>query len=255
MLVSHSQTDVAEITRLEGERANAARNGMGVAQYYTSDYVGIAVTGVVPPNSVLLQHGGPQRSLAVRQLTVRVIGDAAFTRGVQIGGIPRTAPVRFLRVWRKEANGWKIAAFHATWMERARVPASRLREPPAPLPSMPPDTNDEAEAIKAHFALDAAFAARDATAIASLTSTDFVMVAADGVEKDRTSVNSQGTLLIDGLRARTIGSLVVLNYREIPRLADGVLGVPALVTRVFMRSETGWIALVSQHTSIADGYR
>src|SRR5262245_61764425 len=128
-----------DIRQVEQQRADAERTGSGLDRFYSADCWGITRAGAKSDLRAVLAEK-PDAKFSVADVDVRAYGEAALAFGVQRGG--DGAAVRFLRVWVKQSDAWKLVAFHGTAVapdsSYMGAPSSIMASPRAS-PTGPPD--------------------------------------------------------------------------------------------------------------------
>ena len=141
-----AQTPKDTIIEREHARAEANRTGRGREALYRPEYFAIDRNGVVSGYADIVKAGADPKYRLEEPFNVQVYGNVALVTGIQQAGAA-PGPSRFLRVWVREGNAWKIASFHGTSILQGSAPAavSRPAPPRTPLPKL---SGESAEVLK-----------------------------------------------------------------------------------------------------------
>jgi hypothetical protein len=242
------------IVKREEARIAALRSGQGREQFYSRDYVTIN-----PPGQVIVGFqpaAKPNSALYAKDIKVVVANQSGAVVTLLQGPrpadapFPSTDPDRFLDIWANEQGTWRLVARQGVWVR----PAETAAPPPAiKAPGVSPHqpkTAAEGEILKAHEAVEDAFARHDAAAYERLTLPEFVRIGERGQLVSRpewVKANITGNTtarelpLADDIRIRVYGDLAVMTHRHIARDTKGMTPArPLRMMRAWVRRDGGW---------------
>jgi hypothetical protein len=251
-----AQASKDTIIEREHARAEANHTGKGREALYRPDYFAIDRNGVVSGYADIVKSGADPKYRLEEPFNVQVYGNVALVTGIQQAGAA-PGPSRFLRVWVREGNAWKIASFHGTSILQGSAPAavSRPAPPRTPLPKL---SGESAEVLKAQEAITTSFATVEVKTYERYTAPEFVRVNYEGALLSRaeflkTVSDNQKSVPAgnEDIRIRIYGDVAVETYRNITFLRDGTAGPPERITRVFVKRGGMWQQAIKQFTRIA----
>ncbi len=240
-----------DIRQLEQQRAEAARAATSLDRFYAADYWGITRAGAKTDLKTVLSEK-PDPRFSVTDMDVRTYDNGAIAIGIQRVGDGQA--VRFLRVWVKQSDVWKVVASHGTAVASdtsyTGAPSSVVATPRAS-PTGPPDRtvlavenlllrheshNEDAEA-RALTTNDAIFVNHTGTPTVPYKDPRTIPLKSEICSWDRVQSYGdtavvQGTLLWTDINGYTPGQL---RY-----------------TRVWVRQDGAWKLAAEQRTSISN---
>jgi uncharacterized protein (TIGR02246 family) len=243
-----------DIVRAEHARVKAIHAGAEDA-LYTEDYVGIPGNGSIQ-DVVQVRAAGANPNYAISDVKAQVYGNAAIATGTQL--VKTGGNARFVRVWVRQGDTWKVASFHSTrigeWPDAPPVVAAPTAEPTS---NFKPSNDDERAVMQVLHGIIAAGANADAAAYARLTSKDFVRIGAQGQLFTReqwladVAKRSKGPGVIAyEIKIRVYGDLAVLTDLNTGKTADGAFRPPARVTSIFVKEDGQWKLRLTQSTPV-----
>jgi hypothetical protein len=247
-LATLAAQDQSPIFRQEEARIEAARAGLGLARFYRQS---VMVNGRVRNREQAIPSVARSSDHALEGMpTVTVRGTAAIAIGTE--RVDR-ARVRFVRVWVAEGGEWRIGAYHETRI--AEMPAEETspakREGARTYAS---GQGSAGEVLKAHWALNEAWARHDLATYSAHTAASFVTVDAAGHERSRDDfvrgVSGDQARVIafsDDTTAMVFGEVAVVGFRHQDVQADGTPNSSRQWrTRVFERNAGTWQQVIAQ---------
>jgi hypothetical protein len=247
-LATLAPQDQNPILRQEAARIEAARAGGDLARFYRQS---VMVNGRVRNRAQAIPSFARSGDYALEGIpTVSVRGTAAIVIGTELVARER---VRFVRVWVDEGGEWRIGAYHETRiteMPAEETPSARREGSRAYAYGQ----GTEGEVLKAHWALNDAWARHDLATYSAHTAASFVTVNAAGRERSRDDfirgVSGDQARVIafsDETMATVFGEVAVVGFRHQDVQADGTpSGSRQWRTRVFERNAGTWQQVIAQ---------
>jgi len=242
------------IIKREEARIAALRSGQGREQFYSRDYVIIN-----PPGQFVAGYqpsAEPNPALYVKDMKVVVATQSGAVVTMLQGPRPKTTQMpsptgldRVLGIWANEQGTWRVVARQSVWVRPAdAAPPSRVK---APIVSFyQPKNAAEADIIRAHQAVEDAFARHDAAAYERLTVPEFIRIGERGQVSPRAEWIQTNVIgnkaarvlpLADDVRIRVYGDVAVVTHRHIARDAEGTTTArPLRMMRAWVRRDDGW---------------
>jgi hypothetical protein len=253
MMVGICVAQMPDIRQLELQRAEAVRTGKGLERFYASDYMGINRSGGVTDLKTVAALKADPKYLVNDDIDVRVYGNGAITTGtqhVEDGGIV----VRFLRVWVKQPDGWRLVAFQGTAISSdtsSTAAPSSVKTLPRPSPS--PTRRVDRAVLAADQSLLRAEAENDDAQNRELKTSDSTFVSRTGSSAARVNDPSRVPLKSEGAsydRVQAYGDIAVVQgallWTDINGFSPGALRF----TRVWVKQGDAWKLAAEQRTPI-----
>lgn len=250
------------ITQRERAKVRAEQKGDGIRDFYLSTYAGVNQRGLlqtVLPGSAFQTKGDPKFVLE-EPLKVQVYGSVAMVTGIQAPGGSRRA--RFVRLWVKDGQEWKIAMHQGTLIaDSSPAPTSVVVPARTTAPPLSTLTGEEAAVLKVENALADAYVNGDVRAYERWTAPEFVSVTDTGHviargEWVKNHVMEDGdkrqASVRDDVKIRTFGDVAAITARSVTPRLDGTMAPSQRVIRILAKKNGSWQQVLAQSTMIQE---
>ena len=241
-----------EIRRLEQERVASVRSAKARERFIAADYFGISRLGSVFDSKAMMALPANAK-YSTENVEVRLHGSGAISTGVQHPqGI--SDGVRFLRLWVREADRWKVAAFHATLVSKQTGPTANLSSVKALMPrSTTPKGPNAGQVLAADERLVKANLANDVVVVRSMRTADFFAITRAGTPLDlaATPPAPLQSYVVAYDRVQSYGDIGVVQGMLMATALDG--GSPGALrfTRIWVNQNGAWKLAADQRTAVA----
>jgi ketosteroid isomerase-like protein len=247
VLLGQSGVEQAILTAEHG-RAELRRKG-SVSSVTTTDFVRIDRTGALGGR----QERAADPTYTIEDLHVRPYGDVALVIGRQVVG---GSPVRFTRVWVKQAGKWLVASQHTSPLTNTQ--AASLWPPARPVDSACGKT-DAGEMAAVWAEESRAFRAKDVTGYSRIVGDDYIRIGQGILTKpefmkvvgdpQRRAATSAANTVEQKVRFYGNGCVAVLTLRQTP--TSGPNQQETRRTRVYVRRGGRWQEVLVHITPVA----
>ena len=243
----------SEIRQLERQLAESVRAGKNLDAYYAPDYLGITRTGAVRDRQAVAAYAPDLEYLLGDDVDVRLTAGGAIVTGTQQVEDTGVA-VRFLRVWAKLDDGWKLVASQATAIASdtsyTAAPSSVKTQPRA----APRGRVDRTVLARDQSLLQAEAENNDAQSRA-LKSGDSLFVERTGAVAAASSEPRSVRLkneIVSWDRVQAYGDFAVVQGSLLWTDVNGYTPGQLRFTRIWIKLGEEWKLGVEQRTSISD---
>jgi len=239
-----------DIRALEQERAVAVRAGSGLERFYAPDYFGFTRAGVKSDAKAALAVK-PDPSYVLNDVDVRIYGNGAVAVGTHRVG--DGSAVRFLRLWVKQSDVWRLVAFQGTAVAADTSYTGALSSVPATpraAPVGPPDRSVLAveNTLLKHLAGNEDAESRGLKANGS-TFVRHTGTLAPTFE-DLKSVPLQREI-VSWDRVQSYGDVAVVQGTLLWTDINGFSPGQLRFTRIWVKHDGVWKVVAEQHTSVS----
>jgi hypothetical protein len=239
-----------DIRQLEQQRAEAERTGTGLDRFYAADYWGISRAGAKTDLKAVLAEK-PDAKFAVTELDVRTYDNGTIAIGIQRGDGPA---VRFLRVWVKQSDVWRLVAFHGTAVASDTsymgAPSSVMASPRAS-PTGPPDR----AVLAAENVLLRHESQNEGAEARALMTNDSIFVNHTGTltvpYKDPRTIPLKSEIC-SWDRVQSYGDIAIVQGTLLWTDINGYTPGQLRYTRVWIKQDGSWKLAAEQRTSISN---
>ena len=239
-----------DIRMIEQALVGAVRAAAGLERFYAPEYAGIDRTGVKSDVKAALAIK-PDPNYALNDFSLRTYGNSAVAVGTH--RVEGGRAVRFLHVWVKQSDEWRLVASQVTAVASdtsyTAAPSSVVATPRAS-PTGPADRSVLAaeNALLKHVASNAEVDAR-ALKIDESTFVRHTGALASTFEDSKAVPLSREIVSWD--RVQSYGDIAIVQGTLLWTDTNGFSPGQLRFTRVWVRQDGAWKVAAEQHTSIA----